>query len=175
MSRVFFYPDNKRYVFFTEEALMHMYRYAQRWVWQKEAGGELFTTQPDEYSLIISVARGPGKKDKRTRTSWVPDPVSAIDTRTKEYEKGRHVVGLWHTHPEPLPSPSCRDQSTTWEYLETFGCNRTRYLMVILGNSGKIPELVVWVAESKERRWEKLVEAFNDVKCEKDDLRGWGL
>jgi integrative and conjugative element protein (TIGR02256 family) len=163
MSRIFFYPGQARYVLFTDHVLQHMYFHAQRRFWQKEAGGELFSADPRSDGLIISNAKGPNSSDARRRNAWSPD-IKASDTdRLNEYAQNRHAVGLWHTHPESDPWPSGRDQETTWEYLDALASDRARYLMVIVGNHGIVPAVVVWVAHYESKRcWIQLSETIAD-------------
>lgn len=160
MNRIFFYPDNTRYVLFTEKTLYHMYAHIQRKPWQKEAGGEVYSSDPDSNSLIIHSATGPSVADIRRRCSWNPDVKASDRNRQIEFSRNRHVVGLWHTHPEINPSPSAVDQKTTWDYLEAFEGDRSRYFMVIIGNHGRVPRMAVWVASYKPyREWVRLCEA----------------
>lgn len=160
MNRIFFYPDNTRYVLFTEPVLSHMYAHAQRKLWQKEAGGEVFSSDPYSSGLIIYSATGPNRADYRRRCAWNPDIKASDRNRQIEFAHNRHVVGLWHTHPEIHPSPSARDQKTTWEYLDSFQGDRSRYLMVIIGNHGRVPNMGVWLASCQpSREWTQLCEA----------------
>ena len=160
MSRIFFYPDNSQYVMFTDQVLAHMYKHAQRCLWQKEAGGEIFSSEPSSHGLIISNAMGPSPADQRLRNAWNPDVKASDRNRQTEFEQYRHAVGLWHTHPECTPSPSWRDQKTTWEYLDSFEGDRSRYFMVIIGNRGSVPAMTVWVAiDQSSRDWIQLSEA----------------
>ncbi|WJN58870.1 hypothetical protein OH686_09005 [Pseudomonas sp. SO81] len=162
MNRIFFYPDNTRYVLFTDQALLHMYAHAQRRIWQTEAGGEIFSSEPDSNGMIITTATGPNPTDYRRRSAWNPDTRASDRNREVEFTHNRHVVGLWHTHPERSPSPSGRDQKTTWEYLDSFQGDRSRYLMVIVGNHGRIPNIAVWVAsDGPKREWTQLGEISN--------------
>lgn len=159
MIRIFFYPDSRRYVLFTESSLEHMYDHMQHWPWQKEAGGEIFSAEPDAAGLIITAATGPNPKDRRSRHSWNPDTAAADRDRQIEYALDRHAVGLWHTHPEASPSPSLQDRETTGEYLNAFLGQRSRYLMVIVGNRGMPPSMTVWsCASASGVRWEALTE-----------------
>lgn len=159
MNRIFFYPDNTRYILFTEQALSHMYAHAQKRLWQTEAGGEIFSSEPDSNGLVIRIATGPNPTDCRGRYAWNPDRRASDRNRQVEFVNNRHAVGLWHTHPECFPSPSVRDQETTWEYLTSFYGDRSRYLMVIIGNRGKPPEIAVWVATNQpSREWTQLSE-----------------
>lgn len=158
MIRIFFYPDAARYVLFTEPALIHMYAHTQRHPWQKEAGGEIFSMYPGSAGLIIHSATGPNSNDRRRRNSWNPDIKAADLNRQTEFAQGKHAVGLWHTHPEPFPSPSTQDRKTTQEYLATFNSDRSRYLMVIVGNRNSPPAIGVWVATAENGGWLKLQE-----------------
>lgn len=145
--RIFFSPDQARYVLFTESVLQHMYGYAQRAWHQTEAGGELFSPSPYASSLLVDAIAGPHPKDRRKRNSYNPDVEAATGARTVEYEHGRHAIGLWHTHPEPRPWPSGTDRTTTEDYLRAFGEDRERYLTIIVGNRGEMPTMTVWSAE----------------------------
>jgi integrative and conjugative element protein (TIGR02256 family) len=159
-NRVFFYPDFRAYVLFAPNALEHMYAHIQwRW-WQKEAGGEIYTVNPGSHGLLITTATGPSSADRRSRHFFNPDIQAATRERERQFYKNRHAVGLWHTHPEPRPSPSGRDHQTTQRYLEAFRGDRETYLMVIVGNSGDQPNMAVWSAgKNPQTQWIELVEA----------------
>lgn len=75
---------------------------------------------------------------------WNPDVKASDRNRRIEFAHNRHPVGLWHTHPERTPKPSLRDQKTTWQYLGSFRGDRSRYLLVTIGNHGIIPDMAVW-------------------------------
>lgn len=155
--RTFFSPDRARYVLFTESVLRHMYGYAQRAWNQTEAGGEIYSPTPYSSSLLVDAVAGPYPKDRRSRHSYNPDVKAATRARNVEYERGRHAIGLWHTHPEPQPSPSSLDRTTTEDYLRAFGKDRERYLTVIIGNRGEAPAMTVWSAE-KYGSWQRWTE-----------------
>jgi len=158
-NRVFHYPDYRQYVIFTTDTLDHMYPYAQRWPWSKEAGGEIYSPAPFEPGLIVSSAIGPTPHDIRKRHLFKPDIDALTLHRNWRYEQGQHVVGLWHTHPEEKPSPSIQDQKTTLEYLSAFQGGRDRYLLVILGDKGVPLNMSVWVAEDGDsKKWFRLIE-----------------
>lgn len=146
--RTFFSPDMSRYVLFTERVLSHMYFYAQRKMFQTEAGGEVYSQAPYYSSLVIDDAAGPHPRDRRSRRSFNPDIEATTQARYAKYEQGWHAVGLWHTHPERLPTPSAMDRRTTEEYLQAFKGDRERYLTVIIGNRGGVPGMTVWSAEN---------------------------
>lgn len=159
-NRIFFYPDFRRYVLFTADALDHMYAHAQRRCLQKEAGGEIYTLVSNAHGIIITTATGPNPGDRRGRHSFNPDVKATTQHREQQFAQGRHAVGLWHTHPETIPSPSGLDRRTTEDYLKAFQDQRERYLMAILGNRGDIPNMTVWSAGQNERcRWVELIES----------------
>lgn len=145
----FFDHDFTHYVLFTTDALAHMYTHAQRRLWHKEAGGELFANDPDAAGLVITTATGPNPRDRRSRCSWNPDIETADQDRQQQFVHGRHAVGLWHTHPESFPAPSGRDRQTAHDYLDAFHGKRKRYLMVTFGNSGNPPNIAVWATAMK--------------------------
>lgn len=158
-NRLFFYPGYGRYVLFTAAALDHMYRCAQRRIWHKEAGGEIYAIDPGAQGLIVMTATGPNRGDRRTRCSYNPDIESVNRVREMQFILGMHAVGLWHTHPETHPNPSGQDRQTTEEYLSAFKGDRDRYFMVIIGNCGNPPSVKVWAASQGTRdTWVELIE-----------------
>ncbi|PTU67903.1 hypothetical protein DB032_19445 [Chromobacterium sp. Panama] len=150
-----------------------MYAHAQRRLWQDEAGGEIFSAAPDASGLIITSAAGPNAGDRRSRHSWNPDTAAADLARHNEFTQGRHAVGLWHTHPEISPTPSSLDRETTQAYLKSFLEQRSRYLMVIIGNHGKTLSMAVWAFTCEAGgRWEELKETSNTVDFQMDGREG---
>lgn len=155
-NRIFFSPDSQRYVLFTANVLSHMYAHAQLRFWQKEAGGEIYSVDPDAHRIIVTAATGPNPGDRRGRCSFNPDIEAAAQDRIWQFAMGRHAVGLWHTHPESQPTPSGRDIRTTEEYLKAFSRDRDRYLMVILGNRGN--PLSMTVGSTEQSKWIPWIE-----------------
>ena len=153
-DRLFFHPSFREYILLTNEALANMYKHAQYRFYQKEGGGEIFAPNIDNYCLIVKVASGPNHKDSRKRNFFNQHPEAATCVREMLYKQGLHPVGLWHTHPEPKPSPSGKDLKTTKDYLDMFEGSRDRYFQVIVGNRGKIPALSVWsVSSTGNEKW----------------------
>jgi len=142
--RTFWYPLWKRYVLFTPDTLAHIYRYQQNWPWNREAGGELFTPDPEADGLVIVAASGPSRKDIRKRCYFNQDPLTATHERQRQHKQGRHAVGLWHTHPEQNPTPSWQDKKTAKQYFDDFEGARSSYLLVVMGKNGSVPNLSVW-------------------------------
>lgn len=158
-SRSFFLPDKSGYVIFEPGELEHMYAHMQRWFYQKEAGGQIFSEAPEESAVIIKSITGPNLGDKRQRHGYVPDPKQATVDRLLQLQQGRYPVGLWHTHPEVHPEPSVLDQQTTKEWLSDFRGAMHGFLLVILGNKGDPPNMAVWLATLAVREnWIRLEE-----------------
>lgn len=159
MNRLFFFPDFHRYVLLETEVLQALYAHAQQFPGSKEAGGELYTADPHSPGLVIRTASGPNPSDHRSRHRFNPDLASAARDRDEQFRRGLHAVGLWHTHPESQPRPSRLDREATLAYLRGFNGDRARYLMVIMGNAGDPPEVVVCSAEANsECQWIELCE-----------------
>jgi integrative and conjugative element protein (TIGR02256 family) len=158
-ERRFQLPDNRGTVTFSVEVLKHMYKYAQTSFWSTEAGGQLFSMNPEQSSVQISLATGPYQQDLRTRWQFSPNIQKATEDRFQQFTKGLHSVGLWHTHPEAYPTPSISDQNTTKKYLDYFQGDMDGYVLAILGNKGEPLSLTLWIAWiTKSKNWEQVHE-----------------
>lgn len=144
--RVFVEPSGTVRAILTQSALKHMYAHAQRQFWHKEAGGEIYTPTPFESPLLITDAFGPNRLDMRSRRHFNPKPEVTTHVRAEQFARGKHAVGLWHTHPERSPRPSIDDAVVTHQFLEAFGLERDFYLLVIIGCTGIEPEIYVGMA-----------------------------
>lgn len=163
-ERRFQLPENKGIVVFSINVLRHIYAYAQTSLWDREAGGQLFSVTPEQALVPISLATGPYRQDRRTRWGFNPDICKATEDRSQLYSKGLHAVGLWHTHPEAQPTPSGCDRITTKEYLEAFKGDMEGFLLAILGNKGSPRNLTVWMAwTSPTKPWLQLPEIASEV------------
>lgn len=52
---------------------------------------------------------GPRLTDRRSRYGYTPDSRADQDEINLAHRDGLHFIGDWHTHPEPLPTPSASD------------------------------------------------------------------
>jgi integrative and conjugative element protein (TIGR02256 family) len=94
-------------------ALEQMHRHRQVAPESCEAGGILLGRMIlGTADVIVDEAAGPAATDRRSRASFKR---TAEDWQAKvdgAWESSRHAVnylGEWHTHPEPVPSPSVQD------------------------------------------------------------------
>lgn len=145
-ERRFLLPDGRGAVIFAPTVLAHMYRYAQVRFYQKEAGGQLFSTNPHEAEVQLTLATGPYPEDHRSRHGFEADRRRATVDAHQQYSVGSHVIGLWHTHPESLPSPSFQDRETSIEFLRLNRANLTGFLLVTLGIQGSPLHMSVYLA-----------------------------
>ncbi len=79
-----------------------------------EAGGlALGYIDIETTGLLVEKLTIPGQGDKRSRTGFFRGPSHQIEAAKWHRSTGARgtVLGLWHTHPEPIPHPSCTD----WE------------------------------------------------------------
>ena len=85
--------------------------YRQRKWWQREAGGILFA-KIEGNDVFIVEATSPRQQDRRSRFGFSISKERAQAEICAKHDAGLHYVGEWHTHPEPTPKPSPRDEAT---------------------------------------------------------------
>lgn len=142
-NRLFLHPNSGLYLIIGSSALNHMYKYIQRGAYDTEAGGEIFCSDPDANGLMACTATGPNPKDIRARTHFNPDRKATFRHRLEQFDRGRHAIGLWHTHPEDNPTPSPLDRASAEKFLLSFHGDRERYFMITVGNHGAHPKISV--------------------------------
>jgi integrative and conjugative element protein (TIGR02256 family) len=98
-------------IVFTEAVLRHFYAHRQMKWWQAEACGLLFA-RTEGNRIVIDEATGPYRRGWRSRYACAIPPDEAQREIDGRHALGLHYVGEWHSHPEPVPKPSGRDQQT---------------------------------------------------------------
>ena len=79
--------------------------------------------------------------------------------RENYFSLGYYAVGLWHTHPESIPTPSTKDRDTTHEYLKAFNGEMEGFLLVTIGNKGTPLNMSVCMASTDPKIiWVELKE-----------------
>ena len=157
-DRVFCFPQAEALLVLRSAVLEHMYKYTQSQPSDNEAGGQLFSRNISENVIVVEEITGPYKKDDQSRTHWKPNKKQLIADRESMFSKGLHVVGLWHTHPEPIPHPSFIDRDTCEAHLRLLDSAYTGFLMLTLGNVGAPPNLSVYLSMRNEHSWKELIE-----------------
>ena len=91
-----------------------------------ETGGDLFGLWQDERKAVVQLALGPGKRCRRTSTSFYQD-VEYLD-KVGSYltqKEGVCHIGEWHSHHQlGLARPSGGDESTVWRNMPTYQLSR---------------------------------------------------
>jgi proteasome lid subunit RPN8/RPN11 len=67
------------------------------------------------------------------------DPEGAYEERVRLLQEGWHCIGIWHSHPEPIPEPSPTDQELAADYARAARPQLAGFLFVIVGN-GRFPK-----------------------------------
>jgi integrative and conjugative element protein (TIGR02256 family) len=115
----------------------HFLKHQQRRWYQREAGGQLFATISAGNITVLEVT-GPRKTDRRSRYSYVADRDAERLEIQQKYRDGFHYVGDWHTHPEPVPTPSALDLESIQECVNRSQHGLNAFVLIIVGN-GKLP------------------------------------
>ncbi len=86
----------------------------------REAGGALLGRYIiDASDVVVDDATTPMEMDQRGRHRFVRQPVGhqeVVDAVWRNSQGTCHYLGEWHTHPEPVPSPS-RVDIMNWKRL----------------------------------------------------------
>ena len=99
------------------KAINYIKSFRQSSYFSKEAGGQLYSPSISTKIVEIRKATGPYIGDRRSRFSYCMGGPVADSDRELNFEAGLHFCGLWHTHPEPTPTPSLTDISTAYSNL----------------------------------------------------------
>ena len=99
------------FIDFTDAVLNHFHSHRQLKWWQAEACGLLFARTQGKH-IIIDDATGPYRRGWRRRYACEIPADEAQREIDERHVHGLHYVGEWHSHPEPAPTPSSRDQQT---------------------------------------------------------------
>jgi integrative and conjugative element protein (TIGR02256 family) len=127
----------------SESALGQLRQYVQRAESQPEAGGTLLGRHLlDSSDLAVDEITIPQRNDKRRRFFFFRS-ISHNDLaiqRWRETNKKMAYLGLWHTHPEAIPTPSQTDLAD-WEKASSEDTYEgDRLFFIIVG----IDEIRVW-------------------------------
>jgi integrative and conjugative element protein (TIGR02256 family) len=119
---------------FCDAVVERFRKYRQLKWWSREAGGQLFArfSMPD---IVVEEATGPRRSDWRTRTSYRPNRLAEQKEIISRHARGLHFIGDWHTHPEPIASPSTDDSLSMSETVSRSRHELNAFVMVIVGQS----------------------------------------
>ncbi|WP_225745012.1 Mov34/MPN/PAD-1 family protein [Marinilactibacillus sp. Marseille-P9653] len=101
---------------------------------KKEAGGVLVGKRLLNNTTIVTFASEPGNLDKRSKFRFRKYPAhhkQFIDQHLNQSDRFMGFVGEWHSHPEPVPTPSQTDYKS-WTKIITDNSD-TSLLFFIIG------------------------------------------
>ena len=112
-------------VYINEGEMYHI----QEWVSKHQnigTGGDLFGLWLDDHTAVVQFVLGPGKKCRRTTTSFFQD-VEYLQ-QAGSYLSDKHGlcnIGQWHSnHRLSLSKPSHGDENTVWGNMPVLGLSR---------------------------------------------------
>ena len=129
-------------------AITHMLAHRQLNAGAAEAGGQLFA-RLSEGRIDVEVATGPNPADRRSRLYSAPSRVHERREIRELHRRGLHYVGDWHTHPQPVPSPSDVDLRNISEIFRQSRHSYAGILLVIIGQLEPPAGIYVGIANSQ--------------------------
>lgn len=136
---------------FSAAALRTMRAQVQRKPGSRESVGQLYSRDLTSACIVIEEAT----VLTPTWAAWARvqfDPRRAAAERAKKFESGLHCAGLWHTHPEELPTPSADDKVLAREHALSAKGQLTGLVFAIVGTQATPAGLRVWVDDGEALR-----------------------
>lgn len=127
-----------------EHVALFLSQHTQRAWNTKESVGQLYSRDLTTNTIVIDQATllKPAWS-RRARVQFVPS--TAMAERKKMFSRGLHCVGLWHSHPEPMPSPSHEDLELAADYAVAAKRQLRGIVFAILGTTPFPAGLAIWV------------------------------
>ena len=138
------------------EQVRTLQSYAQHWRWSKEAAGQLYSATPgNDVVKVDAVTKLPTRA--ATRTGLRLDIPAVAKEREAFFEQGLHCLGFWHTHPEPVPSPSSDDINLAADHTKAGSAAFAGLVFVIVGTATTPDGIGVWVHDGTAM-WRAVLE-----------------
>jgi len=137
-------PDATWSLRFAESALQTLLDHVQHSRTSNESVGQLFVRDLTQDPVVVELAT----VLVPTRAAWarvIFDTDRAMTEREVLFEKGLHCIGLWHTHPEPSPTPSTDDRMLAREHALAARSQLAGIVFVIVGTVPVPAGIRVWV------------------------------
>jgi len=133
----------------TAQPLAHFAAHRQTSWWHREAGGQLFARFNDT-RIVVELATGPHRSDRRARYSFEPDPIAQQREIDEQFERGLLFVGDWHSHPENVPSPSITDANSIADCVRRSRHKLNGFILVIVGRRPAPAGLSLSIADERQ-------------------------
>ncbi|NJK96100.1 MAG: peptidase [Bacteroidales bacterium] len=121
----------------SDEVLFILDKYKQNH-YQNESGGIILGYVYEDNNIYISKISEPNSSDKASRYRFERDRKAAQIIVNSEFYKSEGKViylGEWHTHPEPIPSPSFTDIKMIKEQYKNNRINESFLILIIQGTT----------------------------------------
>lgn len=128
----------------TADVAAHLLANRQLKWWQSEGCGLLFARIAGQ-EIILCEATGPHERSWRRRFGCAIDPVIAQREIDDRHRSGLHYIGEWHSHPEPVPSPSAQDEATMRSRVMESSHALNGFVFILVGQSDLPKGLTVLV------------------------------
>ena len=104
--------------------------------------------------ISIEFVTTPSPFDFRSRFAFRPSLAHQRNMILKQFSKGLHFIGEWHTHPQEQPHPSQQDILTARTCLVESKHELNAFVVVVLGSDASIAS--AWVGIVREEDVERL-------------------
>lgn len=133
----------------TNDVIAFLQPYVQKRRISKESVGQLYTRDLTAPEVLVERAT----LLTRVSATWSRvsfDVEQAVAEREAMFEQGYHCLGLWHSHPEPLPHPSPRDLRLLRNHAAAATAqDYSGFVFAILGTRPLPEGLGIWVHDGE--------------------------
>lgn len=136
---------------FGENVLRTLRSHVQRNSSSRESVGQLYSRDLTSDCIVVEQAT----VLTPTWAAWARvqfDPKRAATEREEKFKNGLHCLGLWHTHPEPLPNPSPEDKALARDHALSAKGQLTGLVFAIVGTRSMPAGLRVWIDDGEVLR-----------------------
>lgn len=134
---------------FSASATAVLSKHVQGRLFSRETVGQLYTRNLVTNDIVIDVAT----VLPPVRAAWSSvsfDTQRAMTERETLFHDGLHCIGLWHTHPEPHPTPSSKDRVLARDHALAAKPQLSALVFAILGTALLPSGLRVWIDDGTD-------------------------